>query len=116
MDETIGPAARTLRYLLFTAILAGAILWAARSWGPQPWTVIVFSGGDLWAWCLRREFWFNGHWRYPRWHYFYASYKYIAGSWKASLSVGTALFVGGVAALWIDRLLIKWNRTPTRPM
>jgi hypothetical protein len=110
MDKTIGPASRTLRFLLFTAILASTILWAARAWVPRPWIVVGFTGRDMLALFLHREFWFNGHWRYPSWHYFYASYQYLAGSWQASLTTGAALFVGGVAALWIDRLVVRWNR------
>ena len=112
MEKTIGPAARSLRFLLFTAILAGAILWSVRAIDPRPWAVIVFSGRDLWAGCWGREFWFNGHWLVPGWRYVYPSYQYIAGSWKASLSVGVALLVGGVLSLWIDRLIVRWNRSP----
>ena len=111
MDKTIGPAARTMRFLGMTAILAGVILWAVRAIDPRPWIVIVFIGRDLWALFWRHEFYFNGRWFYPSWHYFYASYLYLAGSWQASLSTGVALFFGGVVALWIDRLLVRWNRS-----
>ena len=116
MDKTIGPAARTMRFLSLTLVLAGAILWAARAWVPRPWTVIIFLGRDLWATLWGHEFYFNGRWHHPGRGHLYQSYRYIAASWKASLAVGVALFIGGVAALWTDRVLVKWNRTPTRPM
>ena len=116
MDKTIGPAARSVRFLLFTAILTGAILWAVRGIEPRPWTVIVFLGRDLRAMFEHHEFYANGRWWAPGWRYVPVSYHYLAASWKAALAVGVALFVGGVAALWIDRLIVRWLRTPTRPM
>ncbi|AWP24522.1 hypothetical protein C4901_15300 [Acidiferrobacter sp. SPIII_3] len=116
MDKTIGPAARTLRFLALTLGIAGAILWAVRWWVPQPWTVIVFLGRDLRATFWHHEFWFNGRWHHPGRGHFDQSYAYVAGSWQASLMVGAALFVGGVGALWLDRLIVRWLRTPTRPM
>lgn len=112
MDKTIGPAARTARFVMFTFGIAGTILWAVRSWVPRPWVAIHFIGRDLWALFWRHEFWFNSQWRYPSWHYLYQWYAYLATSWKASLSVGVALFAGGVGALWLDRLIVRWNRTP----
>jgi hypothetical protein len=105
-----------MRFLVFTAILAGAILWAARAWVPRPWIVVDFLGRDLWGTLWDREFWFNGRWHYPGRGHLYQSYAYIAASWKASLAVGVALFVGGVLSLWVDRLFVRWNRSPTRPM
>lgn len=116
MNKTIGPAARTMRFLLITPATAALILWAARGWVPRPWTVIVFLGRDLWATLWGHEFWFNGHWLVPGWRFLCPSYEYVAASWQASLLVGGALFVGGVAALWIDRLIVRWHRTPTIPM
>lgn len=116
MDKTIGPASRTMRFLAFTAILAGTILWSVREWVPRPWIVIVFLGRALWATLWGHEFWFNGRWHHPGRGHFYQSYVYLAASWQASLSVGVAFFVGGVVALWIDRWIVRWNRTPTLPM
>lgn len=121
--KVIGPAARTLRFVALTPILAGTILWSVHEWVPRPWAVIRFlgrdCGRDLWAMLFHifhPGLWFSGPWYYhPRWH-FYAAYRYIAGSWQASLAVGIALFVGGVAALWIDRQIVRWNRSPTKPM
>jgi hypothetical protein len=116
MDKTIGPAARTMRFLAFTLVLAGTILWAVRHADPRPWIILRFLGLDMRAMFTHREFYFDGRWLIPGWRFLSPLYQYIAGSWKASLMVGAALFVGGVAALQIDRWIIRWNRSPTRPM
>ena len=112
MDKTIGPASRTLRFLVFALGIAGAILWAVHSVDPRPWIVIRFLGLDMWALLWHREFYFGGHWKVPGWRLFAPAYQYVSGSWLASLTVGAAIFVGGVAARWIDRLIVRWNRPP----
>lgn len=116
MDKAIGPAARTVRFLLIMPTLTGVILWAARSIEARPWIVLRFLWLDLGGMVSHHEFWFNGRWLVPGWRYFPVSYHYLAASWKASLAVGAALFLAGVGALWIDRLIIRWHRSPVRPL
>lgn len=116
MDKTIGPAARSVRFLLITPATAALILWAARRIEPRTWKVLRFLGQDLWAMWAGHEFWQAGRWVAPGWRFFPDAYHYVAASWQASAAIGAALFAGGFTALWIDRLIIRWNRTPTRPM
>lgn len=116
MDKTIGPAARSVRFLLIAPATAGMILWGVRGWIPGPWIVLRSLWQDLDGMWTNHEIWLGGRWRTPGWRFFPEAMRYVAGSWQASLTIGVALFVGGVVALWIDRLIIRWNRTPTRPM
>ena len=116
MDKTIGPAARTLRFLAFTLGIAGVILWAIRDIDPRPWIALRYCGLDLRAMLWHHKFYFGGDWKVPGWWRFTQACQYVAGSWLASLTVGAALFAGDVAARWIDRLIVRWNRTPTAPM
>lgn len=102
-SQAIGPAARTARFLLFTLGIAGAILWAIQAIDPRPWIVLRFCGQELRAALA-------GH--SPEWHQFVTAYRYLAASWIASLSIGAALFVGGVGARWLDRMIVRWNRMP----
>ena len=53
---------------------------------------------DLWAIARHHEFYFNGQWMVPGWRLFYPSYLYIA-----------APFVADIIALWIDRLIMRWQ-------
>ncbi|MHB1608446.1 MAG: hypothetical protein ACYCXX_07370 [Acidiferrobacter thiooxydans] len=110
--KAIGPAARTVRFLLITPSVAGLILWAVRGIEPRPWTVLRFLWMDARAGFLEHQFYFNGHWIVPGWRYAYPSYQYIASSWKSSLTVGLALFLGGLAAVGLDRLARRWHRSP----
>ena len=112
MDRTIGPAARTMRFLAITLTLGGANLWAVRGIEPRPWAVLRFLALDARAAFTRHEFYFNHHWMVPGWRYAYPSYQYIASSWQASLTVGLALFLGGLAAVGLDRLVRRWHRSP----
>ena len=116
MDKTIGPASRTLRFLAFALGIAGLILWAVRGFDGRPWIALRFCGLDLRALLWHHEFYFGGGWRVPGWWRFTQAYQYVAGSWLASISVGAALFVGGIGARWLDRLIVRWNRTPTVPL
>lgn len=102
-SQAIGPAARTARFLLFTLGIAGVILWAIQAIDPRPWTDLRFCGLEL-------RVVLAGH--SPDWRGFVTAYRYVAASWIASLSVGGALFAGGVGARWLDRLIVRWNRMP----
>jgi hypothetical protein len=112
MDKTIGPAARSVRFPAITLTLGGTILWAARGIEPRPWAVMRFLMLDARGALLGHQFYFNGHWIVPGWRYVYPSYQYIASSWKASLAVGAALFIGGLVATGLDRLVLRWYRSP----
>ncbi|UEO01119.1 hypothetical protein A9R16_006910 [Acidiferrobacter thiooxydans] len=110
--KAIGPAARATRFLLITPSIAGLTLWAARGIEPRPWTVLRFLWLDARAAFTRHEFYFNGHWLIPGWRYLYPSYEWLAGSWRASLTVGLAIFIGGLVATGLDRLVRRWHRSP----
>ena len=110
--KAIGPAARTVRFLLITPSIAGLILWAVRDIEPRPWAVLRFLALDARAAFLGHEFYFNGHWIVPGWRWLAPSYQYVAGSWRASLVVGLALFLGGLVATGLDRLVRRWHRSP----
>lgn len=116
LDPVIRPAARAARFLLITPTVAATLLWAGRGWVPQPWLVLRFLYWDLHAMMLRHEFYFAGHWLVPGWRLFPLAYRYLAVNPEASAAVGAALFVGGFAALWIDRLIVRWHVSPTRQM
>lgn len=103
MSQAIGPAARTARFLMFTFIIAVACLWAVRAIDPRPWAVLRFCGLELRAMLTGHD---------PDLRMLAEAYRWLAASWTASLSVGAALFVGGVAARWLDQLVVRWNRTP----
>ena len=110
--KAIGPAARATRFLLITPSVAGLMLWAARGIEPRPWTVLRFLWLDARAAFLGHQFYFDGRWIVPGWRYAYPSYQYLAHSWKASLAVGAALFIGGLVATGLDRLVRRWHRNP----
>ena len=112
-DKPIGPASRAARFLLITPCAATAVLWAVRSIEARPWIVLHFLLLDARGLFTGHEFYFDGHWIVPGWRWLSPSYAYISESWHASLTVGLALFAGGLAAHWIDRLVIRWHRTPT---
>ncbi len=112
MDRTIGPAARTMRFLAITSAVASTILWAARGIEGRPWAALRFLMLDARAAFLGHQFYFNGHWIVPGWHWLAPSYQYVAGSWRASLVVGLALFIGGLVAVGLDRLVLRWHRSP----
>jgi hypothetical protein len=108
--KAIGPAARATRFLLVTPSVAGLILWAVRGIEPRPWTALRFLMLDARAAFLGHQFYFNGHWIVPGWRWLAPSYQYLAHSWKASLTVGLAIFIGGLVAVGLDRLVRRWHR------
>ena len=114
IDKPTGPASRTVRFLAITPTVAGVILWAVRGIEARPWIVLRFLLLDARGLFTGHEFWFDGRWIVPGWRWLAPSYEYIAGSWEASFAVGLALFVGGVVALGINKLVIRLHRNPSQ--
>ena len=115
MDTELKPDSRAARFVGFTITSAAGVLWTAQHFGfvPQPWQVIRFLCKDLWgiAWQARYpdyQFAFNGHVVTPGWYWFSTSLHYVAGSWKSSLTVAVALFIGGIVAIIMDKLVKRW--------
>ena len=114
IDKPTGPASRTVRFLAITPTVAGVILWAMRELEALPRIVLHYLLLDARGLFNGHEFWFNGRWIVPGWRWLAPSYEYIAGSWEASFAVGLALFVGGVVALGINKLVIRLHRNPSQ--
>ena len=112
IDKPTGPASRTVRFLAITPTVAGAILWAMRGVEPRPWTVLRFLLLDARGLFTGHEFYFNGRWIVPGWRWLAPSYQYVSSSWKASLAVGLALFLGGLASYGVNRLVVWLHRNP----
>ncbi len=112
IDKPTGPASRAVRFLAITPATAGVILWAVRSIEARPWVVIRFLWQDLLASITGHEFYFNGRWITPGSRWLAPSYQYVASSWKASLVVGLALFLGGLASYGVNRLVVRLHRNP----
>lgn len=118
MDQELKPEARAMRLLLIPPAVAAGGLWAVRDLVPQPWMVIDFLCKDLWGMARQvryadYQFYFNGQWVTPGWRWFPPAIPYISHSWKASTAVAVALLIGGIVAVIVDRLAIRWN-TPSK--
>lgn len=121
MEPELKPDARVMRFVLITPAAATGVLWAAQYFGlvSRPWMVIVFSCRDLLGIIMQAahpnyQFYFNGHVVTPGWRWFPESFHYLSHDWKASLTVASALLMGGIVAVIVDRLAIKWNTQTMR--
>ncbi len=114
IDKPTGPASRAVRFLAITPGVAGIILWAIRGLEARPWIVLHFLLLDARGLFIGHEFWFDGHWIVPGWRWLAPSYAYISESWRASLTVGLALFVGGLVSYGVNRIVIRLHRNPSQ--
>lgn len=113
LDPTISPASRSARVLLLAPTFTVGILYLVRFWSPRPWAVVrVMSGAvgtavrERVADILNHHIHDTAHWT-ALWH---DSYNYINASPAAVATVAAAVFVGGIAAVMLDRWVV-WFRT-----
>lgn len=117
MEPELKPEARLMRLVLIPPATAAGVLLAVRDFVPQPWMVIRLSCENLFGIVMRAfhpryQFHFNGRWVTPGWRWFPPAIPYISHNWKASIAVAGALLIGGIVAVIVDRLAIRWS-TPT---
>ena len=109
IDKAIGPAARIMRVLIITPVTAVGLLYGVRSLVPLPWVMVRFLSRGMLALALNRSQ-FRGNWIWR------VAYHAIATSPEACTAVALALFLGGLVALGVNRLVMRAHTQPMRPM
>ncbi len=117
LDPTISPEARAARVLLLPPVFAIGILYLVRSSSPRPWAVVrVMSRAagtavrERVAGIMNPHIHDTVHWT-ALWR---GSYSYINSSLLAGATVAVAVFVGGIAAVMLDRWIVHRYTRPTK--
>ncbi len=115
LDPTISPASRAARVLLLPPTFAVGILYLVRIWSPRPWAVVrVMSGAagtairERAAAIINHHIHDTVHWT-ALWH---DSYTYINRSPLAIVTVTLAVLIGGIAAVMMDRWIVRLRVHP----
>ena len=115
IDKAIGPAARTMRLVAITPAAAMGFLYLARTLVPLPWMTVRFLvRGGLADALGRQSFDFHGHLYGTGTWIWRAAYHAISSSAPASAVVALALFLGGLVALGVNKLVWRAHTQPMR--
>ena len=117
IDKVIGPGARIMRVLIITPVAAVAFVYVARDLVPLPWMTVRFLARGMLAVALNHlQFSLAGHVYYAGEWIWQAAYHKVAASAAASAAVALALFLGGLVALGVNRVIWRAHTQPMRPM
>lgn len=117
IDKAIGPAARLGRMVLITPGAGVGLLYLACGLVPLPWMTVRFLVRGALADALgRQSFDFHGHLYGTGTWIWRAAYHAISTSPPASAAVALALFLGGLIALGVNRLVWRAHTQPMRTM
>ena len=117
IDKAIGPMARLARMVIITPGAATVFLYLARTLVPLPWMTARFLVRGMLADALGRDsFYLQGH-RYATGIWIWrAAYHAVSTSPSASAAVALALFLGGLVALGVNKLIWRAHTQPMRTM
>lgn len=117
IDKVIGPSARIMRVLIITPAAAVALLYVARDLVPLPWMTVRFLARGILALALNHlQFSLAGHVYYTGEWIWQAAYHKVAVSAAASAAIALALFLGGLVALAVNRVILRAHTQPMRSM